>query len=103
MRFTVRPGNDPIAGADAALLAAMGLPGGGVIRIGTTHAVVRPAEVSEPTALLLGAEAITNAGVSVGTTVEAKRTLLSAAATVTLAGDNLPLDARTLVHALQGR
>src|SRR5665811_1207228 len=59
--------------------------------------------VSEPTALLLGAEAITNAGVSVGTTVEAKRTLLSAAATVTLAGDNLPLDARTLVHALQGR
>ena len=103
MRFTVRPGSDPIAGADSALLAAMGLPGGGVARVGTTHAVVRPTDVSEPTALLLGAETITNAGVSVGTTVEAKRVLLPSAATVTLAGNELPLDARTLVHALQGR
>lgn len=103
MRFVVRPGSDPIAGADASLLAAMGLPGGGIMRVTSTHTVVRPADVTEPTALLLGSETITNAGVSVGQTVEGKRALLPPAATVTIAGEALPLDARTLVHALQGR
>jgi len=42
MRFTLRSGADPEASADGTLLAAMGLPGGGVVKIGATHALVRP-------------------------------------------------------------
>ncbi|NOY54980.1 MAG: AAA family ATPase [Actinobacteria bacterium] len=103
MRFTVRPGTDPTAGADATLLSAMGLPGGGVIRVGATHTIVHPADLSEINALRLGPEAITNAGVTTGQVVEVRRAILPTAEMVTITGDNLPLDARTLVHALQGR
>jgi transitional endoplasmic reticulum ATPase len=103
MRFTIRPGTDPFAAADATLLAAMGLPGGGVVQLGATHAVARPANVPEPVALMVGPETLTNAKVHTGEAVEVKRALLSAAELVTVAGDALPLDARTLVHALQGR
>jgi len=103
MRFTVRPGTDPIAGADATLLSAMGLPGGGVIRVGATHTIVRPADLAEITALRLGPETITNAGVTAGQAIEAKRVMLPTAEVVMIAGDALPLDARTLVHALLGR
>jgi transitional endoplasmic reticulum ATPase len=103
MRFTVRSGSDPVAGADATLLAAMGLPGGGVVKVGSTHVLTRPVDVSEPTALLVGPETLANAAVRIGQAVDAKRTLLPTASTVTVAGTSLPLDARTLVHALQSR
>ncbi|HDL49688.1 MAG TPA: AAA family ATPase, partial [Actinobacteria bacterium] len=103
MRFTVRTGTDPIAGADATLLSAMGLPGGGVLQVGETHTIVRPADLSEITALRLGPETLTNAGVTAGQAIEAKRVMLPTAEVVMIAGDELPLDARTLVHALQGR
>ena len=103
MRFTVRPGKDPVAGADRTLLAAMGMPGGGIISVGTTHVLVRPRETSEPTALLLGPQALSNAGLTPGTGVDAKRAILPAARRVVIEGDKLPLETRTLVHGLQGR
>ena len=53
MKFVVRAGSDPEGRADAALLTAMGLPGGGVVRIENTHVLVRPGDVSSPNALLL--------------------------------------------------
>ncbi|MDR9450867.1 MAG: hypothetical protein RI637_06580, partial [Acidimicrobiia bacterium] len=103
MRFTVRPGKDPVAGADRTLLAAMGMPGGGIISVGTTHVLVRPRETSEPTALLLGPQALSNAGLTPGRGVDAKRAILPAARRVVIEGDKLPLETRTLVHGLQGR
>ncbi len=57
----------------------------------------------EPTALLLGPAAMANAGVEAGQVVDVKRALLTSARRVTLAGEALPAEPRSLVHALQGR
>ena len=103
MRFTVRPGSDPLAAADRTLLAALGLPSGGVVSVGSSHVLIRPGNVPEPTALLLGPAAMANAGVTAGQVVDAKRALLTSAWRVTLAGETLPSEPRALVHALQGR
>jgi transitional endoplasmic reticulum ATPase len=102
MRFTVREGSDPIARADGTILAAMGLPGGGAVRVGDTHLLVRPGEVPSPTALVLGPRAIENAGTAPGAAVGAIRANLPQARRVTISGD-VPLDARHLARALQGR
>ena len=103
MRFTVRPGSDPLAAADRTLLAALGLPSGGVVSVGSSHVLIRPGSVPEPTALLLGPAAMANAGVEAGQVVDVKRALLTSARRVTLAGETLPVEPRALVHALQGR
>ena len=58
----MRAGKDPVTRADGTILSAMGLPGGGVISVGKTHALVRAGDVSEPTALLLGPRVLDNAG-----------------------------------------
>ncbi len=102
MRFVVRPGSDPFAQADSTLLAAMGLPGGGVVKVGKTHVVVRPGQPPQPTALTLGPRTMANAGCSDGDTVDAVRALLPPAGRVVLEGDTLPLDAQAIAHALQG-
>lgn len=102
MRLTVRPGTDPVARADATLLAAMGLPGGGVARVGRTHVLVRPGEVGSPTSLLLGERSISNAGVATGQAVPVTRANLPQAQRVVLDAAELPLDARHLARALQG-
>jgi transitional endoplasmic reticulum ATPase len=101
MRFTVRPGTDPFVAADATLLSAMGLPGGGVVSLGSTHAVSRPVEVAESVAILVGPETMSNAGVRAGQAIDVKRALLASAEIVTIAGEHL--DPRSMVHALQGR
>jgi transitional endoplasmic reticulum ATPase len=103
MRFTIRPGSDPVARADATLLRALGLPSGGVVRIGRTHVLVMGGEVPEPTALLLGPQATTNAGVSAGRSVDVVRAVLPSARLVVMAGEALPGEGRDLVRALQGR
>ncbi len=92
-----------MAGADRTLLAAMGMPGGGIISVGSTHVLVRPRETTEPTALLLGPQALANAGLSAGQGADAKRAILPTARRVVVEGDRLPLESRTLVHGLQGR
>ncbi len=103
MRFIVRGGPDPVAGADRTMLAAMGMPAGGVLRVGSTAVLVRPRKTAEPSALLLGPVALANAGVGVGDSVEASRAILATAEQVILIGESLPLPASRLVKALQGR
>ena len=45
MRFIIRPGSDPVARANANLLTAMGLLGGGIVALGKTHCLVAPGDV----------------------------------------------------------
>jgi transitional endoplasmic reticulum ATPase len=80
----------------------MGLPGGGIISVGKTHALVRAGDVSEPTALLLGPRVLDNAGVYLGQGIDAKRVILPTAERVVIAGVGMPLDARAMARALQG-
>jgi transitional endoplasmic reticulum ATPase len=101
MRFTVREGSDPIARADATILAAMGLPGGGAVKAGKTHVMVRPGEVTSPSTLELGPRTMENAGVSVGTGLDVSRASLSQARRVVVRGET-PLGPRHLARALQG-
>ncbi len=102
MRFTVRPGFDPFARADATLLAAMGLPGGGTISIGRTHVVVHPGEVPQPTAVTLGPLTMANAAVGDGDVVEAKRAMVPQAHRIVLDCEELPADAQSLARASPG-
>jgi len=101
--LTLRLGSDDVARADGTLLAAMGLPGGGVVRIGRTHALVRPGTMRNPADLEVGSEVIRNAGIAVGTSIEVVRVNLPPAHLVTIGGDALPGDARHLARALHGR
>ncbi|MFQ5966892.1 MAG: hypothetical protein ACE5MI_04670, partial [Acidimicrobiia bacterium] len=103
MRFVVREGRDPVAGADRVMLAAMGLPGGGIIEIGDTHVLVTPRQTTEPSALLLGPQSMTNAGLEPGAAAEGRRKVLGPASRIVVASDSLPVDAGQLVRALQGR
>ncbi len=102
MRFIVRPGSDPQGRADAALLTAMGLPGGGVVSVAGTHVLVMPGDVPSPTALTLGPRTMANAGVANGDTVDVKRALLPEASRVVLAPVDADLDGRHLARSLQG-
>ena len=102
MRFIVRDGTDPIARADAALLAAMGLPGGGVISVGSGHVAVTPGEVHQPTALTMGPRAMENTGVSVGQAVDATRAMLPQARRLAIKEQDVPLEPQQIAHALQG-
>lgn len=102
MRFTIREGADPVGQADSALLSAMGMPGGGVAKVGRTHVLVRPGRVTEPTALLVGPRTATNAGVDFGSAVNVTRANLGQARLVRLDADDLSLGSRHLARALQG-
>jgi transitional endoplasmic reticulum ATPase len=85
------------------LLRTLGLPSGGVVSVGHTHMKVRPAEMTGPTDLRLGAEAMLNAGVAVGQSVDVQRRVLPPAAYVVV--DHLPEGVTTganIVHALHG-
>ncbi len=103
MRFIVRQGTDPIAKADRTMLAAMGMGAGGVLKIGPTAVLVRPARVQEPTALELGPSALANAGLAVGSSAEATRGLLPQAGRVVLTGEGGSPDSGTLRKALNGQ
>ncbi|MEN8113985.1 MAG: ATP-binding protein [Actinomycetota bacterium] len=101
MRFIIRGGTDPTARADATLLAAMGLPGGGVVSVGKTHCLVSPGDVPTPNTLLMGPMAIANADVSLGQSVDVARAVVAQARRVVVAGAD-DLDARHLARSLQG-
>ena len=102
MKFILRPGADPRARADAALLGAMGLPGGGVVKLGDTHYVVVPGDVPSPNAITVGPRTMTNAGLGVGSTVDIRRAMLPPAQRVVVSATDAPLDARHLARSLQG-
>jgi transitional endoplasmic reticulum ATPase len=101
MRFIVQPGTDPIAHADAGLLIAMGLPGGGVISLGETHCLVAPGDVPSPNSLLVGPRTRSNADVAYGSAVNADRALVPEARRVIVDGV-MDLDPRHLARSLQG-
>ncbi|CAN5189097.1 AAA family ATPase [soil metagenome] len=103
MRFIIREGEDPIARAEATLLKALGLPFGGVLKVGRTHVLVQSGDTTDSTALHLGPHARANAGVTPGQSAEAVRAVLGQARLVRLASENLPADAGTLIRAWQGR
>ncbi len=102
MRFTIRDGTDPVARADPTMLRALGLPSGGIVAVGNTHVLVRGADVGEPTAFLLGPEALRNTGARLNDTVEVTRAVLPAARTVAFEGPP-PAHPKDLVRAWQGR
>jgi transitional endoplasmic reticulum ATPase len=103
MRFTIRPGTDPLARADATLLRALGLPSGGAVKVGNTHVLVKGGDVSEPTALMLGPIATANARLTQGQSAEVVRAVLPPARLVVVAAAELPGEPKDLVRALQGR
>lgn len=100
MRFTLRPGFDPVAEADGTLLRAMGLPSGGVVRVGRTHVLVRPAEVPGNT-LRIGPIAAANSGLDHGASAEVVRAIPSQATRVEV--EALAVNGAQAVTALQGR
>ena len=100
MRFTLRPGFDPVAEADGTLLRAMGLPSGGVVRVGRTHVMVRPAEVAG-NALRIGPIAAANSGLQHGASAEVVRAIPSQGTRVEV--DSLSVSGSRAVTALQGR
>lgn len=103
MLFTIRDGDDPVARADATLLRALGLPSGGVLRVRDTHVLVKGADMAEPTALAIGEQGRVNAGIRIGSSVDATRAVLSPASVVVLGGDELPGSPIQLINALKGR
>lgn len=103
MLFTIRDGDDPVARADATLLRALGLPSGGVLRVGNTHVLVKGADMAEPTALGIGEQGRINAGIRLGNSVDATRAVLSPASVVVLDGKELPGSPIQLINALKGR
>jgi transitional endoplasmic reticulum ATPase len=103
MRFTIRPGTDPVATADATMLKTMGLPYGGVIAVGETNCLVKAGTVPEATALLLGPRSLSNAGIEVGTSVDVSRVVLAHASAVVLDREEVPGDPAALAALWQGR
>jgi transitional endoplasmic reticulum ATPase len=102
MKFIARKGADPVGKADAALLTALGLPGGGIVTVGSTHVLVSPGQTASPNAIMLGDRTLANAGLAVGDTVEVKRALLPEAHRVVVSQIDAGIDARHLARSLQG-
>ena len=102
MRFIIRSGSRSQARADSSLLAAMGLPGGGVLRVGGTHVLVTPGEVATPNTLRLTELQMANANLSEGASIDATRAMLTTAARGVVSATDAPLDARHLARSLEG-
>lgn len=83
-------------------MAAMGLPGGGVVKLGDTHALVMPGDVPSANAIAVGERTLRNAKIAVGASLDLVRTMLPEARRVVIAATDAPLDARHLARSLQG-
>jgi transitional endoplasmic reticulum ATPase len=81
----------------------MGLPGGGVVRIGRTHVLVRPGSTTAASDLIVPGNVLANCGAGAGTAVDVSRATLPPAQQVIVRGDSLPADGRHLTRALIGR
>lgn len=100
MRFTLRTGTDPVAVAERAMLAALGVPSGGVVAIGDTHVKVVAGSTPAPTTMLVGPLTLANAGIADGANVDVKRALLPPARAVVV--EPLPADPRAVLAPLAG-
>lgn len=92
MRFVLRSTDDVVAHADAAMLAALGLPGGGVVRIGTTQVRVTPRDMKAPNDLAIPEFAFTNGAGHHGGAVDVTRLVVPQAARVYLEREGNPVD-----------
>jgi len=80
----------------------MGLPGGGVVKVGATHARVAPGEVPSPNALVIGPRTVANSGLRHGDTADVVRAVLAETRRVVVSQTGGRLDARHLARSLQG-
>ncbi|HSJ71094.1 MAG TPA: AAA family ATPase [Acidimicrobiia bacterium] len=92
MRFVLRSTDDAVAHADAAMLAALGLPGGGVVRVGATQVRVTPRDMRAPNDLAIPGFAFTNGAGRPGGAVDVTRLVVPQAARVYLERDGDPID-----------
>jgi transitional endoplasmic reticulum ATPase len=81
----------------------MGLPGGGVIKLGATHALVRPGDAGGATDISVPDWVLANAELAEGDSVDVVRASLPAALRIVVAGDHLAVDGRHLTRALLGK
>jgi len=88
MRFVLRPGTSRTAKADPTLLATLGLPGGGIVRVGTTHVRVTPGEMARLNELEIPQDAFGNGAGAPGDAVSVERAVVPGASStgVRLAG-----------------
>jgi transitional endoplasmic reticulum ATPase len=92
MRFVLRSTDDVVAHADAAMLAALGLPGGGVVRVGTTQVRVTPRDMKAPNDLAIPEFAFTNGAGRLGGAVDVTRLVVPQAGRLYLERDGNPID-----------
>lgn len=93
MKFVLREGTGHVARADLTMLSALGLPGGGIVKVGVTHLRVVPADVRIPNELLAPPDAFTNGAGTRGGSVDVVRSVIPTAVTVSLVADGSELDA----------
>ncbi len=91
MRFVLRSTDDVVAHADPAMLAALGLPGGGVVRVGSTQVRVTPRDMKAPNDLAIPEFAFSNGAGSPGGAVDVTRLVVPQAARVYLELDGEPV------------
>ena len=84
MRFVLRHTDDAIARADVAMLTALGLPGGGVVSVGSTQVRVAPTDMPIPNELAIPAYAVANGAGNPGSTVDVTRIVVPAATRVVI-------------------
>lgn len=99
MRFVLREGSGPHARADVAMLTALGLPGGGIVRVGETHVRVVPAQVRSTNDLQLPLSAFGNGAGTVGQAIDVARAVLptATAALVEVAGEQVATLPRVMI------
>lgn len=84
MRFVIRQGSGTTSTADAAMLSALGLPGGGFVHVGDTVARVVPGEIDRPNELHAPPHVLRNSGVRDGESRDVTRAVVPDARTVVL-------------------
>ena len=82
MRFVLRPGTSRTAKADPTLLATLGLPGGGIVRVGATHVRVTPGEMSRLNELEIPQDAFDNGAGAHGDAVAVERAVVPEASSI---------------------
>jgi transitional endoplasmic reticulum ATPase len=86
MRFLLKEGHGSMAIADPTMLAAVGLPGGGVLRLGDTHVRVKPGDVRPVNTIIVSAAAMRNGAGTNGASVDGARAVVPIAASISTSG-----------------
>lgn len=92
MRFVLRRGSSRTAKADPTLLATLGLPGGGVLKVGATHVRVTPGEMTRLNEIEIPQSAFDNGAGAVGDAVSVERAVVPEASSVAMHITGVVLD-----------